>query len=99
MEPLGQGAIRFRHRGDRRECGALPFRLVLARSGARFRFQLLGAISHRGFFLVRESLNRLAGRGGALPGTARHPAGMPGRVAGVADLCVPFFGLIETSSY
>ena len=59
MEPLGHGAIRFRHLGDLREHGAFPVRLVLAR--ARFRLQLLGALLHRGSFLVRESLGRLAG--------------------------------------
>ena len=35
---------------------------------ARFRLQLLGALLHRGSFLGRESLGRLAGRGGALGG-------------------------------
>src|SRR3989304_6229333 len=69
MEPLAQGAIRFLHRGDRRKHGAFPIRLVLVR--ARFRLQLLGASLHRGFFLVRESLGRLADRGGALGGLLR----------------------------
>jgi hypothetical protein len=64
MDPLGHGTIRFLHRGDRCECGAFPFRLVLVR--ARLRFQFLAAISHRGLFLVRESLGLLAGRCGAL---------------------------------
>ncbi len=33
MEPLAHGAIRFRHRGDLREHGAFPVRLVRARAG------------------------------------------------------------------
>src|ERR1700694_5105010 len=37
MEPLAQGAVRFRHRGDLREHGAFPVRLVRARAGARSR--------------------------------------------------------------
>src|SRR5436305_502193 len=53
MEPLGHGAIRFRHLGNLREHIAFPIRLV--------RLQLLGALLHRGSFLVRESLDRLAG--------------------------------------
>src|SRR5438309_668719 len=60
MEPLGHGAIRFRHLGNLREHVAFPIRLV--------RLQLLGALLHRGSFLVRESLDRLAGRAGALGG-------------------------------
>src|SRR5688572_28438034 len=61
MEPLAHGAIRFRHLGDLREYSTLPFRLL----------QLLDALLHRGSFLVRESLGRLAGRGGALGGLLR----------------------------
>src|SRR5450755_81739 len=34
VEPLAQAAIRFRHRGDRREHNAIPVRLVRARAGA-----------------------------------------------------------------
>src|SRR5437660_585636 len=60
LEPLGHGAIRFRHLGNLREHIAFPIRLV--------RLQLLGALLHRGSFLVRESLDRLAGHGGALGG-------------------------------
>src|SRR5436853_2778910 len=58
MEPLGHGAIRFRHLGDLREHVAFPVRLVLvrARAAARGRLQLLGALPHRGSFLVRESV-------------------------------------------
>src|SRR5438309_1742694 len=63
MEPLGQPAIWFRHRGDLREHGALPVR--------RVRLQLLGALLHRGSFLVRESLELLADRGGAPGGLLR----------------------------
>src|SRR5437899_4847137 len=37
MEPLADGAIRFRHFGNRREHGAFPVRLVRARAGARGR--------------------------------------------------------------
>ena len=69
MEPLGHGAIRFLHRGDRREHGAFPVRLVLVR--ARGRLQLLAALLHRGSFLVRESLGFLVDRGGALGGLLR----------------------------
>src|SRR5258706_5585931 len=69
MEPLGHGTIRFLHRSDCRKHGAFPGRLILIR--ARFRLQLLGAISHRGFFLVRESLGLLVDHGGALGGLLR----------------------------
>src|SRR6266705_1842249 len=71
MEPLGLGAIRFRHRGNLREHVAFPVRLLRARAAARFRLQLLGALLHRGSLLVRESLDRLADRGGALGGLLR----------------------------
>ena len=72
-KPPGHRAIRLLHRGDRREYGAFPFRLVLVR--ARFRFHLLGAISHRCFFFVRESLaSRGSGAGGLLrPPICRFP--------------------------
>src|SRR3989475_9568990 len=63
MEPLAHGAIRFPHRGDLREHGALPVR--------RVRLQLSGALLHRDSFLVRESLELLADRGGALGGLLR----------------------------
>src|SRR5439155_688931 len=46
MEPLSDGAVLRRHRGDRGAHGAFPIRLVLQLSGARF---------HRGLFLGRES--------------------------------------------
>jgi hypothetical protein len=69
METLAQGAIRFRHLGDLREHGAFPFRLVLVR--ARGRLQFLGALLHSGSFAVRESLDLLAGRGGAFGGLLR----------------------------
>src|SRR5205814_4915255 len=68
MDPLGHGAIRFRHLGNLREHVAFPVRLLCARAAARFRLQLLGALLHRGSFLVRESLDPLAGHGGALGG-------------------------------
>ena len=55
VEPLGHGAIRCLHLGDLREHVALPVRLV------RGRLLLLGALPHRGSFLVRESLDRLRG--------------------------------------
>src|SRR5207249_6321794 len=71
MEPLAHGAFRFRHPGDLREHGAFPVRLVLARAAARGRLQLLDALLHRGSFLFRESLGRLADRGGALGGLLR----------------------------
>src|SRR5213076_1580905 len=68
MEPLGHGAIQFRHRGNLREHVAFPVRLLRARAAARFRLQLLDTLLHRGSFLVRESLDRPAGHGGALGG-------------------------------
>src|SRR5438309_10033505 len=68
MEPLGHGAIRFLHLGDLREQGAFPVRLVRARAPARGRLHLLDVLLHRGSFLVRESLELLLGRGGALGG-------------------------------
>src|SRR3989475_2260775 len=71
MEPLAHGAIRFRHPGDLREHGAFPVRLVLARAAARGRLQLLDALLHRDSFLFRESLGRLADRGGAPGGLLR----------------------------
>src|SRR5207302_10135285 len=63
MEPLAHDAIRFPHPGDLREDGAFPVRLV--------RLQLLDALLHRDSFLVRESPERLADRGGALGGLLR----------------------------
>src|SRR3990170_5002336 len=66
VEPLGHSAIRFRHLGDLREHVAFPVRLVRARATARGRLQLLGALLHRGSFLIRASLDLLVARGGAL---------------------------------
>src|ERR1700682_5171754 len=66
MEPLGHGAIRFRHLGDLREQVAFPVYLACARAAARGRVQLLGALPHRASFLDRESLELLADRRGAL---------------------------------
>src|SRR4029453_10635880 len=66
VEPLGHGAIGFRHLGDLLEHGLLSGRLVLLR--ARLRPQLFGALLHRAPFLVAEPLAGLAGRGGALGG-------------------------------
>src|SRR5207245_459816 len=63
MEPLAHGAIRFTHLSELREHGAFPVRLV--------RSQLLDALPHRAVFLVRESLELLADRGGALVGLLR----------------------------
>src|SRR2546429_7338156 len=71
MEPLGHGAIRFPHLGDLREQGAFPIRLVRARAAARGRLPLLEVLLHRGSFLVRESLELLLDRGGALGGLLR----------------------------
>src|SRR2546422_8123172 len=68
MEPLGHDAIRFRHLGDLREHVAFPVRLGRARTAARRRLQLLDTLFHRRSFLVRESLDRLAGPAGALGG-------------------------------
>src|SRR2546427_10923180 len=55
MEPLGHGAIRFRHLGDLRQHVTFPVGLLRPRAAARFRPQLLGVLLHRGSFLVRES--------------------------------------------
>src|SRR2546425_545364 len=71
MEPLGHGAIGFVHLGDLREHGAFPVRLVRARAASRGRLPLLEVLLHRGSFLVRESLELLVGRGGALGGLLR----------------------------
>src|SRR5918997_2308546 len=57
MEPLGHGAVRFRHLGDLREHGAFPCRSVLVRT--LFSLQLFGALPHRGSFLGREPLGLL----------------------------------------
>src|ERR1700687_4892465 len=70
MEPRGHGAIWFRHLGDLREHVAFRVRIARARTAARGRLQLLGALPHRGSFLVRESLGRLAG--GSLGGLLRR---------------------------
>src|SRR2546427_9601663 len=70
MEPLGHGAIRFRHLGNLREHVAFPVRLLRARAAARFRLQLFDTLLHRGSFLVRGSLDRPAAHGvarGGLP--------------------------------
>src|SRR5881397_1167686 len=71
MEPLGHGAIPFRHLGDLREHVAFPIRLARAWAAARLRLQLLNALLHRSSFLVRESPGPLVGRGGALCGLPR----------------------------
>src|SRR5207247_5217271 len=71
MQPLAHGAFRFRHLADLREDGVLPVRVVRARAAARRRLQLLDALLHRDSFLVRESLELLADRGGALGGLLR----------------------------
>src|SRR2546425_2731389 len=63
MEPLAHGAIRFFHGGDLCEHGGFPIRLG--------RLQLLDALLHRASFLVRESLELPADRGGALGGLLR----------------------------
>ena len=63
MKPLAHGAIRFPHPDDLREHDVFPVRLV--------RPQLLDALLHRAVFLVRESLELLADRGGALGGLLR----------------------------
>src|SRR5713226_7604254 len=63
MEPLAHGAIRFLHHGDLREHGTFPVLLVSP--------QFLDALLHRAVFLVRESLELLAGRGGVLGGLLR----------------------------
>src|SRR2546426_1306221 len=68
MEPLGHGAIRFRHLGNLREHVTFPIRLLRVRTSARFRLQLLGTLLHCDAFLVRESLDRLAGHDSALGG-------------------------------
>src|SRR5213594_3230632 len=60
MEPFGHGAIRFSHRGDLRQHGALSLPLSS--------LHLLDAVPYRASFLLRESLRLLAGRGSALGG-------------------------------
>ena len=78
MEPLGHGAIRFRHLGDLREHGAFPVRLPRAPSA----FSSL----RRSFIAARSS--------------SVNPLDfLPVAVVLLADFCVSFFGLIETSSY
>src|SRR5205814_1899579 len=68
--PLSSRARRslLRHLGNLREHVAFSVRLLRARAAARFRLQLLDTLLHRGSFLVRESLDRPAGHGGALGG-------------------------------
>src|SRR5947209_7954065 len=73
IEPLGQGAIPCRHLGDLRAHVTFPVRLARALAAARLRLQLLGALLHRGPFLVRESLGLLVDRGGARGGFFRVP--------------------------
>src|SRR5829696_10257295 len=53
MEPLGHGAIRFRHLGDLGEYGAFAIRPL------RFGLQLFGALLHRCSFLGRKPLGLL----------------------------------------
>ncbi len=62
MEPFGHGAVRRRHLRDLREHVAFPVRLAHTWRAARGCLPLLGALLHRGTFLGRESLGRLAGR-------------------------------------
>src|SRR5215203_1455784 len=69
MEPRGHAAIRSLHLRDLHEHVAFAVRLALVR--AHFRLQLLGALLHRGSFLVRESLGLLVDRGGSLGGLLR----------------------------
>src|SRR5438067_1026659 len=61
MEPLTHCATRRWHRGDCREQVAFPFLFLSA--AARFRLHLPDTRLHRGAFLVRESVECLAGRG------------------------------------
>src|SRR5437879_12465887 len=68
MEPLPHGAFRFRHLADLREDGFFAVRLIRARAAARRRLEFLDALLHRDSFLVRESLELPADRGGALGG-------------------------------
>src|SRR5438874_7464989 len=68
MEPFGHRAIRFRHLGNLREHVAFPVRVLRSRAAARFRFELLDVLLHRGSFFSRKSLGRFAGHGGALLG-------------------------------
>jgi hypothetical protein len=58
MEPLGHGALRFRHLGDLREYVAFPVRPARARAAAR-RLQLLGVLPHRGSFLAVKPVDAL----------------------------------------
>src|SRR3989449_5493025 len=63
MEPLTHGAIRFPHLSYLREHGAFPVLLVS--------IQLSDAFLHSASFLVRESLELLADRGGVRGGLLR----------------------------
>src|SRR5439155_21474300 len=71
MEPFGHRAIRFLHLRDLREQSAFPIRLLRARAALCGRLHLLDVLLHRGSFLVRESLELLVRRGGALGGLLR----------------------------
>src|SRR2546428_13010682 len=63
MEPVAHGGIRFFHGGDLCERGGFPIRLGC--------LPLLDALLHRASFLVRESLELPADRGGAPGGLLR----------------------------
>src|SRR5437879_484576 len=71
MEPLPHGAFRFRHLADLRVDDVFPVCFVRARAAARRRLEFLDALLHRDSFLVRESLELPADRGGALGGLLR----------------------------
>ncbi|TMD26009.1 MAG: hypothetical protein E6I92_10885 [Chloroflexi bacterium] len=62
MDPLGHGAIRFRHASDLFEQGAFFIRLAAAPSGYLL---LVDAVLHRRLFFGRESVVPLLDRGGA----------------------------------
>ena len=77
MEPLAQGAIRFRHRGDRREHFAFPVGLLRTWTAARIRLQFPGSLLHCPSLLIRESAGRLPDRGCAPGGLPRRGRAVP----------------------
>ena len=78
MEPLGHGAIRFRHLGDRREHVAFPSALSLFARASAFSSWARAFIAARSSSVNPLDFLLIA-------------------VVLLADFCVSFFGLIETS--
>jgi hypothetical protein len=61
VEPLGHGAIRFRHLGNLRQHVTFPVRILRAAALGALPPSVPGALLHRGAFLVRESRDRPQG--------------------------------------